>query len=549
MKNHSKFLIVLFVLAMSISLLSGCKPATTEEPIAPVAPEETEATEIEESEPTEAPVATEEPRVQKDTIIMAQDSDVVSMDPHHGKLTTDHNVNRHIYSTLLPAAATDSGGVPTAGLAESYEQTSDTSYKFYLRKNVTFHDGSPFTAADVKFALERAVNSPYVKNTAKFIASVEIVDDYTVIVNTTAPYAPSIAAFSLNHIAIVPKAYIEANGDDYFALNPVGTGPYKFVEWVVGDHITLEAYDGYFDTENMPPTKNLIIRIIPESTQRAIALENGEIDFAVNLSATDLDTLSTNEEITTIVGSYGNVHMMMFNLNQPPFDNYAVREAITYAIDRAAILQAVYGGYGLISESTIAPKIWGYPNHDFKGYEYDVEVAKAKLADAGFGDGFSATLTVQNAAQFIEMGTIIQSMLKEIGIEISVEPLDNSELLPRFNEGKYDFAITSWNNVTGDADVVYYALTHSSSMGAAGNRAFINSPELDALLDGARAEVNSIENRQKLYNDVYDLHRNEILAYFPVVMSSYLYAASNNIEDYSINVGLYVRFASARVFE
>ena len=121
-------------------------------------------------------------------------------------------------------------------------------------------------------------------------------------------------------MAILPKAYIEKNGDDYFGLHPVGSGPYKFVEWVPGDHITLVAYDGYFEA-GYPITKNLIIRIIPESTQRAITLENGEVDFAVNMSATDLDTLKANNKVKTIVGDFGNVHMMMFNLEKAPFDN------------------------------------------------------------------------------------------------------------------------------------------------------------------------------------------------------------------------------------
>lgn len=537
MKYHMK---KLFALALAcivcFCIVAGCTPApstNTEDP----------------GKETGDPEKSPEPPVEeyKDTIIFAMDVDVGSMDPNAERLTQNHNINRHIYSTLLPAENTDLDGKPTAGVAESYEQTSDTSYTFKIRQGITFHDGSPLTSADVKFSLERAMNAPTVKSTAAFIASVEAPDDFTVIVNTKESYAPSIAAFSLSHMSILPKAYIEANGDDHFGLNPVGSGPYKFVEWVTGDHITLEAYDGYFDKENMPATKNIIIRIIPESTQRAIALQNGEVDFVSNLSATDLKALDGVEGVEGIVGEFGNVQMMMFNLKKAPFDNYAVRDAITYAIDRNAILNAVFGGYGLVPDSTVAPGIFGYPTHDYQGFEYNVDKAKTMLADAGYPNGFECTLLIQNAAQQVEMATIIQDELKAIGITVKIEAVDNAELIPKFNNADYDFGLTAWNCVTGDADVVYFSLMNSVSQGAAGNRAFVNDPELDALLNAGRACVSSVEERQQIYNDMYDYHRSKVLGYFPICMSSYLYATSAKLVGYSLNVGLCVRFVNAKV--
>ena len=178
----------------------------------------------------------------KDTLVWGQGADVTSMDPHQGKETPAVEVTDQIFDTLLVVNPETNELEPQ--IAESWEQTSDTSYTFKIRQGIKFHDGSELTAEDVKFSLERAINSAAVSYVIDFVDSVEVVDPYTVIVNLKAPYAPALRNLSVPFTAIVPKAVVEAD-EEAFRLHPIGSGPYKFVEWKQGDSVTLEGFDEY----------------------------------------------------------------------------------------------------------------------------------------------------------------------------------------------------------------------------------------------------------------------------------------------------------------
>ena len=195
----------------------------------------------------------------KDTLIWGQGADVTSMDPHQGKETPAVEVTDQIFDTLTVVDAATGELQPL--IAESWEQTSDTCYRFKIRQGIKFHDGSELTAADVKFSLERAMNSAAVSYVADFIDTVDIVDDYTVDVNLDTPYAPALRNLSVPFTAIVPKALVEAD-EEAFKLNPVGCGPYKFVEWKQGDSVKLEAFDDYFG--GTPAIKNLVVKVVPD---------------------------------------------------------------------------------------------------------------------------------------------------------------------------------------------------------------------------------------------------------------------------------------------
>ena len=202
----------------------------------------------------------------KDTVVWAQSADVTSMDPHIGKETAAVTVTCNIFSTLLEVIG---DGDPQPLLAESYQQLNDKDWEFTIRQGVKFHDGSDLTVEDVKWSLDRAIASNYVNYIVSFIESVEITGENTIVIHCAEPYAPILNNLSMPFSAIVPKAYIEANGDEYFSQHPIGSGPYKMVEWNPSESVKLEAFDEYF--MGKPATKNLVMKVIPEAAQRVIS--------------------------------------------------------------------------------------------------------------------------------------------------------------------------------------------------------------------------------------------------------------------------------------
>ena len=278
----------------------------------------------------------------KDTLIWAQGADVTSLDPHQGKETPAVEVTCQIFDTLVTVDAETNEIVPQ--IAESWEQTDAQTYVFKIRQGIKFHDGSDLTAEDVKFSLDRARNSAAVSYIVNFIEDVTVDDEYTVTVKTNAPYSPTLRNLAIPFAAIVPKAVVEAD-EDAFILNPVGSGPYCFVEWKQGDHVTLKAFDDYY--AGKAATENLIMKVIPETSQRSIALETGEIDLAYDLAVNDIPKINDNDKLMVYEIPSLTCWYVSMNMNKEPFNNPLVREALAMAIDRQTIIDSFYNGYGL----------------------------------------------------------------------------------------------------------------------------------------------------------------------------------------------------------
>ncbi|SHI83697.1 ABC transporter substrate-binding protein [Lutispora thermophila] len=452
------------VLALALAftlLLAGCGGSATQSTSA----NEGQTAETQESE-------------LKDTVIFAQGADVTSLDPHIGKETPAVTVHGQIFDTLL---ATDKDMNIIPGLAESWEILSDTSYKFNIRKGVKFHDGSELTAEDVKFSLDRAMASSYVSYIVNFIDNVEVVDNYTVIVNTKEPYAPTLMNLTHPSAAIVPKAIVEKD-PEALKTHPIGTGPYKFVEWKPGEYAKLEANPDYF--RGAPKTKYVIMKVIPEAAQRTIALETGEVDIAYDLSANDLSKVAENSDLKLLEGTSLSAWFLQFNTKHKPFDNKLVRQAIRYAIDSQTIVDTLLYGAGEVAGSIIPPVAFGYQEVDT--IKYNKEKAKELLAQAGYPNGFDATLYVNDNQQRIEICQVIQSQLKEVGINVEVKVLEFATFIDSTNKGEHDMGYYGWVTSTADADYTYYPIYHSSQHGAPGNRSFIANADIDKYIEEGR---------------------------------------------------------------
>ena len=474
----------------------------------------------------------------KNTLTWAQGADVTSLDPHQGKETPAVQVNTQIFDTLVTVDPETNEVVPQ--IVESWEQTDDQTYVFKIREGIKFHDGSDLTAEDVKFSLDRARNSAAVSYIVNFIEEVTVDDDHTVTVKTTAPYAPTLRNLAIPFAAIVPKAVVEAD-ENAFIQNPVGSGPYKFVEWNHGDHVTLKAFDDYY--AGKPETENLIMKVIPETSQRTIALETGEVDLAYDLAVNDIPKVNSDDKLTVYEIPSLTCWYVSMNMNKKPFDNPKVREAMSMAIDRQTIIDTINAGSGQTADAIIAPAVFGYYSTGVK--EYNPTKAKELLAEAGYPNGFSTTLWVNDNQSRIEMCQAMQAMLLEVGVQCNLEVLEFGSFISRTTAGDHDLAYFGWTTSSGDADYSYYSLEHSTQQGAAGNRSFLADPDVDKLIEEARSNTNE-EERKELYKELA-IKLDEINNNIPVYYSSINVGANKKVEGFVMDANGYHSLEKVKV--
>ena len=462
----------------------------------------------------------------KDTIKIAIGADVTSFDPHIGKETPAVAVTNHIYDTLVRVDPVTDEVVPQ--IAESWEIVSATEYRFHIRQGIKFHNGEDLTADDVKYSLDRAIASAAVSYIVDFIDEVIIEDDYTVLVTLDAPYAPALRNLAVPFAAIVPMDYTSAN-EDILRTAPVGSGPYKFESWSQNDSTKLVANEEYYD--GAPATKYLEFRVVPEAAQRTIALETGEVDLAYDPLTADKQRIRENDDLVLISAPSLTCYYVSMNMNKAPFDNKLVRQAVSHAIDRQLIVAPLDTGEGQAADDLIAPAGVGYFGCGVD--EYDPDLSKQLLAEAGYPNGFSCTLWVNNNQERVEVCQVIQAMLAEIGIECKLEVMEFGTFISRTTSGEHDMAYFGWVTSTKDGDYTYYSLEHSSQQGAAGNRTFVNDPEVDRLVEMGRTSTDENVRRQA-YQDlsIYlkDLANNANLIYTDISAG-----AGKNVENFVLD--------------
>ncbi len=208
------------------------------------------------------------------------------------------------------------------------------------------------------------------------------------------------------------------SGDEF--SNPVGSGPYTFVEWVSGDKITLKKNENYFDADNMGQMDTITFKVIPEGTSRTIALETGEVDVVDELPSNDVSKVEDASDLTMYSSASTRIDYLGMNTQMAPFDNKLVRQAFNYAVDKQAVMMVAIDGTGVATESILAPSMLGYKASEYK---YDPEKAKELLAEAGYPDGFELTLWA-SGDQRKRMAEVIQANLMEVGITATIEMLE-----------------------------------------------------------------------------------------------------------------------------
>lgn len=469
---------------------------------------------------------------EKDTLVFAQISECKTLDPQDTTEQYSQRIVSVIYDRLVEIDEATGEIVP--GLAEKWERTDDKNIVFHLRKNVKFHNGEKFSANDVKYTLERAKTLPKVAHLYKLISNIEVIDENTVKLTTSEPFAPLLAHLSHKTASIISEKYHKEKGDKYFE-NPVGTGAYKYNSWKIGDRITLEAFNDYF--KGAPAIKYIEVRAVPEENSRVIGLETGELDMTADLSPESRQIVLDNADKMNYAESSGiNVNYIGFTTNKGVLKDREVRRAIAMAIDRDAIINSIMMGTVEKANSFIAPRVFGY-SKDSKVLDYNPEEAKRIIAEKGLV-GTKLRLGVSNSPVRMQMCEIIQAQLKEVGIDVAIESLEWGTFLAATARGDLDLFSLGWGPSTYDADYGYYPNFHSSQLGGAGNRSQYVNPEMDRLLDDAKKEVDQ-EKRKELYAKVADIIYEDVPA-LPIYYLNDSVAAVKSVEG--LKPTSYIRF-------
>lgn len=385
-------------------------------------------------------------------------------------------------------------------LAKSWEYTDDENkvLVFHLRDDVKFHNGDPMTAEDVIYSFQRAYGSGYAVGKINFVEEdgMTALDDYTVKLKLKYPMASALVLLSQTHVCIVNKKVCESlNSNEEFSANPVGTGPFKFKSNVEGGDTVLVANEDYYD--GAPAIKELVFHPVGEAANRAIELETGGADYAINLLPTDLERLEGDESVQFYRGLGWEITFVGYNMSKAPFDDVNVRKALSMGLDREAIVKAVFGETGQVLDGPLPSSTWGW----YDGVEspaYDPEGAKKLLSESGHGDGLTLEIWTTDSQQKMEIAEIVQNQWAEIGVEAKVQVMESGTFKESTNNGEHQVVISGYGGI-GEPDHMLTSLYSSEVSTSNINKLF--DDEVDALLLEGRNTLDDTA-RKEIYKEL-----------------------------------------------
>ena len=463
----------------------------------------------------------------RDILIVGTSRDPGLLDPNETNLQMVQAVNKQIYETLFSRG--DDGTLQPL-LAESWEYEDDCTVVVHLRKGVKFHNGEEMKASDVLFSLRRAStkgsSSPAVSsiNFEKSFA----VNDYTLKLITDEVYVPMLDYLNWPLTAIYSEnAYNDAGGD--FSKCAIGTGAYKLKKYVSGDRIEFEAFEDYWGEP--AHIKNLIMRIIPEASSRTMELETGGVDIIYEVAATDITRLENNPDTTIYRDASLCPQLLLINTSHKPFDDVRVRKAIAYAIDRETAMRVAYNGTGIVATGYCSPEVRDFAE-DVKPYEYDPGKAKELLAEAGYPNGFSATIHTDTGAERSALTENIANQLAQVGINLEIISMEPVAYQAMFPDNLHDMHINGLTCTTGEGDKAFRWFTSSHPSG--NNFCHWGNKEYDEIIDQAVKTLDD-DARKELYHKAQQMIHDDCI-YIPLLVKEIISASRSNVKGFENDI-------------
>jgi peptide/nickel transport system substrate-binding protein len=431
--------------------------------------------------------------------VIALNEEAESVDPASSVLFASDVYHVHMFDTLVGLEGDELK--PTPGLAERWENVNPTTWRFHLRKGVKFHNGQPLDASDVKYSVDTYLDPKSRRATfVKGIVRAEVRDPSTVDIITAEPLASVL--FNVVRMYILPRETREKMGAQAFADKPVGTGPYRFVEWKRDQQLVLDANAAYWRGAVAP--RRLVFRVVKDASTRAAELRSGGVDIIAAPPVPQLEMLEGGDtHVVPVKG--GRLIIYPMHVKQPPFDNRKVREAINLAVNREAIVKSVLGGRGTVLAGPFTPAWLGY-DPAVKPFPYEPARARQLLAEAGQPQGFEATWAITSGV-FLkdqEIAEAVAGQLRQVGVRLKLVPTERSKIQKDGQEGTF----------AGMTSIAWGTQFEPDAMlGWVFARPHLSTPRIQELVEQGRGEVD-LEKRRRVYQELYRQAHDEALWLF-----------------------------------
>lgn len=453
-----------------------------------------------------------------------------------------HTVADSLFNGLV---ALDDQAIPQPDLATSWTVNDDaTVYAFTLADGVRWHDGTPFTSADVRFTFESVLLRFHARTRSSLegrLERIETPDDRTVVFRFREPYAPLLQQLTVTEAPILPRhVYADAPDPTTAAANlrPIGTGPFRFVAFDADEQVVLERNDDYFKA-GLPLLDRVVFRIVPDANTRLLALERGELDFVAGVPASELERIAASPELTTYAPNSGPgggfcIMTLTFNLERTLLADRAVRVALAHAIDREQLVDQVLYGSGRVATGPIHSGLTAFYSDDVATYPFDPDRAARLLDEAGYpvgADGVRFVIDFLHFPQFAKYGEVLRQNLAAVGVRLELVALDRAAFVTRmFGQRDFDTGVVSYCNNTDPAIGVarVYLSSNIGDIPFSNAGAYAN-PEVDRLF-GEAASLADPEERAERYRALQRLLTEE-LPYVWLVESASLSASAAHVHD------------------
>jgi len=454
------------------------------------------------------------------TIVMAQDA--VGLDPQAVEDNSAGYIDSCIFDQLVEYKKGTTNIGP--GLATRWNISKDgKTYTFFLRQNVKFQDGTPFNARTYVQDLDRLVNpnnknyvlkqpgvQSFISFTYGLVKSYKVTGPYTVQIKLKQPFGPFLSSLAMVWSGVMSPTAVVKNGDAGVLQHPVGTGPYRFVEWVKNDHVTLEANPTYWGPK--PKIKRIIFQIVPDASVRVLRLKSGEAQIDADVTTQDVLSTAKTKGIVQMKQPGQLINGIGITTDVKPLNDVRVRQALNYAVDRKALSRSLFKGVGTPMNSYLPPPVWSY-DKSLKGYPYNPTKAKQLLKAAGYPSGFSVPLLgYTNPRGYNSAGgqlaVAVQQYLKAVGVQATITTMDFGAFLTKTRSGTYHgLFMTGWSGDNGDPDDFLYELFSSQQI-PVGNTVHLRDKKLDTVLIKAR-ETSKKAARARLYRQAQVILNND----------------------------------------